>query len=71
MRHYRIALIETTTAFGDPVKRYAIQLRVAFFWWVTVEICGSLFQARYCLNESKAPMRKERIIKVIENSTKS
>lgn len=70
MKRYRIALVETTTAFGDPVKWYAVQVRVALFWWVTVETCGQLCQARYWLNKSGAPHRKERIIKIV-NSTKS
>lgn len=66
MKKYRIVLIETTTAFGDTVKWYAVQLRVALFWWVTVETCGALSQARYWLNKSGAPQRKERIIKIIK-----
>ncbi len=71
MKKYRIVLIETTTSFGDPVKWYAAQLRVALFWWVTIHHFSQLHDARYWLNKSGAPNRKERIIKVIENSTKS
>ena len=66
MKKYRIVLIETTSAFGDPVKWYAIQVRVALFWWVTIETCGTLSQARYWLHKSGAPSRVERVIKVIE-----
>lgn len=66
MSKYRIVLIETTTAFGEPVKWYAVQKRVAFFWWVTVEGCGQLCQARYWLHKSGAPQRKEKVIKVVE-----
>lgn len=70
MRKYRIALVETTSAFGDPVKWYAAQVRVAFFWWVTIHHFSQLNDARYWLNKSGAIHRKERIIKIV-NSTKS
>lgn len=66
MRKYRIARIKTTTAFGDPVYWYAIQVRIAFFWWVTIETCGTATQARYYLNKSGAVDRPVEIIKIIK-----
>ena len=66
MKKHRIVLVETVTAFGDPVKWYAVQVRVALFWWVTVEHCGALSQARYWLHKSGAPSRKEKVVKIIE-----
>lgn len=75
MRKYRIARIKTTTAFGDPVYWYAVQVRIAFFWWVTIETCGALSQARYYLNESGVVNRPVEVIKIVsryqKNSTKS
>lgn len=65
MKH-RIVLIETTSAFGDPVKWYAVQRRVALFWWVTIHHFSQLRDARYWLNKSGAPSRPEKIIKVIK-----
>lgn len=68
MKKYRIALIETETFFGEKVKRYVIQERVALFWWVTIESMSTLSSARYYLGESGAMERRKKVkhIKVIE-----
>lgn len=66
MSKFRIALIDTTTAFGHPVKWYAVQKRVALFWWVTVAHASQLYQARYWLHKSGAPHRKEKVVRIIE-----
>ncbi|WKV16889.1 hypothetical protein [Escherichia phage PH1062] len=66
MKKYRIVMIRTETAFSDPVIWFAVQKRVAWFWWVTVEKMGTLTQARYWLHKSGAPYRKEKVVKVIE-----
>ncbi|QIW88916.1 hypothetical protein CJ19_057 [Escherichia phage CJ19] len=66
MSKFRIALIDTTTAFCHPVKWYAIQKRVALFWLVTVGHTSQLSQARYWLHKSGAPHRKEKVLKVVE-----
>ena len=63
---YRIVIIDTETAFGTPVKWFAVQKRVAWFWWVTVERMSTLAQARYWLNKSGAPNRKEKVLRVVE-----
>ena len=63
---YRIVMIKTETAFGDPVIWFAVQRRVAWLWWVTVERMGTLAQARYWLNKSGAHKRKEKVLRVIE-----
>lgn len=63
---YRIVVIETEMAFGVRIKCFAVQKRVALFWWVTIERMGELVQARYWLNKSGAPGRKEKLLKVIE-----
>lgn len=63
---YRIVMIRTDTAFGDPVTWFAVQKLVACFWWVTVERMGTLAQARYWLNKSGAPNRKEKVLRVVE-----
>lgn len=66
MSKFRITLIETTTAFGHPVRWYAVQKRVALFWWVTVAHASQLSQARYWLHKSGAPHRKEKVVRIIE-----
>lgn len=66
MRKYRIAKIKTVTPFGDDVYRYAVQVRIALFWWVTIETCGTATQARYYLNKSGAIDRPVEIIKIIK-----
>ena len=63
---YRIVMIDTETAFGHPVKWFAVQKRVAFFWWVTIERMGTLAQARYWLNKSGDTKRKEKVLRVVE-----
>lgn len=63
---YRIVMIRTETMFGDQVTWFAVQKRVALFWWVTVERVGTLVQARYWLNKSGAPKRKEKVLRVVE-----
>lgn len=66
-RKFRIVRIATLDAFGRPVEWYAVQRRVAFFWWVTVEhYFSQLTQARYWLHKSCAPHHQERVIKVVE-----
>lgn len=59
-------MIDTTTAFGHPVKLYAVQKRVALFWWVKVGHTSQLSQARYWLHKSGAPHRKEKVLRIIE-----
>ena len=66
MKSFRIVIIDTETAFGDAVTWFAVQKRVAFFWWVTVERMGTLAQARYWLNKSGAPKCKEKVLRVVE-----
>ena len=66
MSKFRIVLVDTTTAFGHPVKWYAVQKRVALFWWVTVSHASQLSQARYWLHKSGAPHRKEKVVRIIE-----
>lgn len=63
---YRIVIIRTETAFGVPVTWFAVQKRVFWFWWVTVERMGALAQARYWLSKSGAPKRKEKVLRVVE-----
>lgn len=66
MSKFRIVLVDTTTAFGHPVKWYAVQKRVALLWWVTVAQARQLSQARYWLHKSGAPHRKEKVVRIIE-----
>lgn len=63
---YRIVMIYTETAFGHHVKCFAVQKRVSFFWWVTVERMSQLSQARYWLNKSGATKRKEKVLRFVE-----
>lgn len=65
MKKYRVVLIETVNAFDEPVKWYAIQVRTAFFWWVTVEMVGSLASAWHVLYNSNRFSRPEKVIKVV------
>lgn len=65
-RKFRIVRIATRDAFGYPVEWFAVQRRVAFFWWITIERFSQLSQARYWLDKSGAPHRKEKVLKVIE-----
>lgn len=64
MKKYRIAVIATTTYFGEPVSCYAVQVRVALFWWVTIETMGQPCQARYYLKHSTG--KPEKVLKVIK-----
>lgn len=64
MKRHRIAVIQTVTWYGVPIKRYAIQQRVALFWWVTIEQTDRLCQARYYLANSTG--KPEKVLKVIE-----
>ena len=66
MKNFRIVMIDTETAFGHPVKWFAVQNRVALFWWVTVERMGTLVQARYWLNKSGVQNQKEKVLRVVE-----
>ncbi|ANM45844.1 hypothetical protein BI040_gp02 [Escherichia phage vB_EcoS_NBD2] len=68
MKKHRIVLVDTVTALGDPVKWYAAQVRVAFFWWVTIHHFSQLRDARYWLHQSGATKRMltEKVLKVIE-----
>lgn len=63
---YRIVMIDTETDFGHPVQWFAVQRRVAFFWWVTIERTSHLAQARYWLNKPGSPKRKEKVLRVVE-----
>lgn len=44
---YRIVSEEWVTAFGEKRITPAVQVRVGFFWWVTLTRCESVKQARY------------------------
>ena len=63
---YRIVMIRTETAFLEPVIWLAVQKRVAFFWWVTIDRMSQLSQSSYWLNKSGAPNRKEKVLRVVE-----
>lgn len=63
---YRIVMIDTESAFGHPVRWFAVQKRVAWFWWVTVERMSTLDQARHWMNKSGAHKRKEKVLRVVE-----
>ena len=65
MKKYRIAIIQTETFFGDPVKRYAVQVRVALFWWVTIAHADQIVQAK-CIIKNKSGRKPEKVLKVIK-----
>lgn len=53
MMKYRIAVVDWHTAFGDVVRSPAVQVRVAFFWWVTITHCNSATDAKTYINSMK------------------
>lgn len=63
---YRIVMSRTETAFSDPVIWFAVQKRVVWFWWVTVEKMGTLANVSYWLNKSGTHKRKEKVLRVAE-----
>lgn len=65
MKKHRIVMVETSTAFGETVKWYAVQVRVAIFWWVTISYMSSLSMARYYIRNGHQH-KKEKVVKVFE-----
>lgn len=45
MSKYRIAVVDWHTKTLGNASLYAVQIRVAFFWWITVVHCETFFQA--------------------------
>ncbi len=43
---YRISLVETEFLHVGIVRKYVVQKRVGYFWWVTIDYCNSLQSAR-------------------------
>lgn len=65
---YRIAVVDWHTAFGDVVRGPAVQIRVAFFWWVTITHCNSFEEAKTYINNMKK--RKKDIFIRLYNPSK-
>lgn len=62
---YRIVREEWATAFGEKRITPAVQVRVGFFWWVTLTRCESVKQARYYIEHGCARREKSKVIGVI------
>ena len=61
---YRVVSVIRYTVFGDIVRCPAVQIRVGFFWWVTLTHCESVQQAlTYIENVKKR--KKDRILGVV------
>lgn len=60
---YRIAIVEWVTPFGVKVKSPSVQMRVGFFWWVTLTHCESINQAKYYIKNIKNK-EPEKVIEV-------
>ncbi len=61
---YRIAIVEWQTAFGEMRRTPPVQMRVGFFWWVTVTHCETVSQCKtYIRNVSKK--KQDRLIQVV------
>lgn len=61
---YRVATVVQHTFFGDKVICAAVQIRVGFFWWVTLTHCDSVKQAlTYIENVKKR--KKDKILGVV------
>lgn len=43
---YRISLVETEFLHVGILRKYVVQKRVGYFWWVTIGYCDSLHEAR-------------------------
>lgn len=67
MAKYRIAIVDWTSVFGDVVRSPAVQVRVAFFWWVTITHCDSVEQAKTYIKNMKK-RKKDIFIKVYRPS---
>ena len=65
MAKYRIALIDWTTVFGDVVRSPSVQVRVGFFWWVTLTHCESKTQAQTYIN-NRIKREPEKLIRVMK-----
>ncbi len=60
MAKYRVAIVEWTTVFGEKVLSPSPQVRVGFFWWVTLTHCESVKQALIYIENVKK--RKKEIV---------
>lgn len=67
MGKYRVVSVIRYTPFGDAVACPAVQIRVGFFWWVTLTHCESVKQAfTYIGNHRKR--RKDKLLRVIKKA---
>lgn len=61
---YRVVSVIRYTVFGDAVKCPAVQVRVGYFWWVTLTHCENVKQAlTYIENVKKR--KKDKILGVV------
>lgn len=66
MKRYRIAIVERDTMLGEVKKTYAVQIRVFFFFWVSVSHCDSLSQARYYIG-FVSKRKHDRVLRIIKD----
>lgn len=65
MSKYRVVNVIRYTPFGDAVACPAVQVRVGFFWWVTLTHCESVRQCEtYISNVRKR--KKDKFLRVIK-----
>jgi len=67
MSKYRVVHVIRYTPFGDAVPFPAVQIRVGFFWWVTLTHCESVNQARVYIGNHRKH-RKDKFIRVIKKA---
>lgn len=60
MMKYRIAVADWHTRTLGNASLYAVQVRVAFFWWITVVHCETFLQAKAYIDNLE---REKMIIK--------
>lgn len=58
-KKYRLATAIRHDSFGDKVICVAVQIRVGFFWWVTLTHCENVKQAlTYIENDERCKIDK-------------
>lgn len=67
MAKYRIAIVDWHTEFGDVVRSPAVQVRVAFFWWVTITHCNAVEEAKTYI-KSMQKKKKDVFVRIYKPS---
>jgi len=61
---FRIVAIETNHPTAGKINKYALQRRVGFIFWSTVDICDRFSQCLHVYEATKA--NRDKVIRVIK-----